>query len=258
MFNASYIVSDVLNKAWHVFVPKCKKIWSLLHNCVNCLFHIQKAIYFRGYCLKAIMKTSPHVSSATWLASSWVEKGADRMHMNSRSVTSSLWMKCDPTLLLMDTNGWRHEMSKYWQKKKIKETIYYLAELPSKVFSQCMWKSSLIFSEEHPCHLLLSSLQNLLFCSTFLDFFITNCNPTSGFVNWTAVIHRMKLKCKQHAKENHTKIKLNYTWHLIFQKKDFVCRNFDGGLLFFSFFTFKSAKIDVWKKTAKSRPLEIT
>lgn len=45
----------------------------------------------------------------------------------------------------------------------------------------------------------------------------------------------MKPKSEQHAKENHTKIKLNYIWHLIFQKQDFVYGNFYVCVVFFFF-----------------------
>lgn len=147
-------------------------------------------------------------------------------------------------------------MSKHWQKEK--KTIYYLAKLLSKFFSQCicsrkptlsLLKNIFVTYFSQDCKLAL--LQH------FLRIFITNCSPRSGFVNWTAVIHYMKPKCEQHAKENRTKMKLNHLWHLFFQKQGFVCRNFYG-LGFFSFFTFKSAKIDVRKKTAESKPLVIT
>lgn len=130
--------------------------------------------------------------------------------------TSSLCMYCDLIFLLMDTKRQRSEMRKYWQKEK----RYYLPKLLFKIFSQCMCsRNSTLSLLKNIFVTYFSQDCKLALLQHFLGIFITICRATSRFVNWTAVIHHMNPKCEQHAKENHTKIKLNYTWHLIFQKK---------------------------------------
>lgn len=135
----------------------------------------KKAIYFRVYCLKASMKTSPHFSNVTRLPSSWVEKGADSIYMNFRSVTYLLhrWTPKDREAKQACIgkkkkikNGERERNEKIFKK------IYYEAKLLSKVFSQHM-------CTRNPTSSLLKNIfvtyffkiANLLFCSTFLDFY---------------------------------------------------------------------------------------
>lgn len=122
-----------------------------------------------------------------------------------------------------DISAAGHQKTKKWNEKVLagrKKTIYYFPKLLSKVFSQSMCsRNSTLSILKNIFVTYFSQDCKLALLQHFLRIFITICRATSGFVNWTAMIHHMNPKCEQHAKENHTKIKLNYTWHLIFQKK---------------------------------------
>lgn len=217
-------------------------------------FSYTKGHTFQGVWLENPPENKPSCLQYNTIIKLLLGKGADSIYMNFRYVTSSLCMNCDLIFPLLDAKRQRSKMRKYWQKEKRQSIIYQNYCLRS-FHSMCSRNSTLsilknIFVTYFSQDCKLALLQH------FLGIFITICRATSGFVNWTAVIHHMNPKCEQHAKENHTKIKLNYTWHLIFQKKNLFVGIFTVG--FFSILTFKSAKIDVWKKTAESRPLDTT
>lgn len=166
---------------------------------------------------KTFMKTSPRVSNAIWFSNSWWKK----------ELTAHIWIS-DMDIFLMhvlwpDISADGHQKTEKGNEKVLaegKKIIYYLPKLLFKIFWQCMCsRNSTLSLLKNIFVTYFSQDCKLALLQHFLGIFITICRATSGFVNWTAVIHHMNPKCEQHAKENHTKIKLNYTWHLIFQKK---------------------------------------